>query len=240
MELQEHTRDAIQIAENDIEYGKMLAPLLVTMVGDGLARLLPTMSIPIFINDILGHLLRFRQCRDALEKLGIDQFPCQVFEDQSVPLDWLEVSGELYASHPKEVLDLREPWYRVQPLREFFGRPVEEIPFKTAVGLVVSSLKELVAVRSAMRERPPNSKCGGSVDLTIKTSMTGLEISYTPFWYVKWTQFGYPTSPVNNCIQPSDYYFRARQYVGGKFADKYVDNTRRPIHFPTQTEQLPV
>jgi hypothetical protein len=234
------TAGEIELRREDNEYATMLAPFLLNVIEmDKATKVLSEMTIPIFIGDVQSDLIAFVRCRRALQNLGIDSYPCQLFGDSRVPLDWLQVAGEIYALYPKDFTRLQEPWYRIESFRSVWGHQVEEVPWQTARGILKTALHPLIAIRNAVRNVIVGPRCGDRVDLTVETNTPGLEIRSTITAVVRWRQVGFP-SPVQNCIAAGDYRFQARAYEGGGFREKYTDDAPRGIYTSPRTEVLPV
>src|SRR5205823_1016265 len=170
------------------------------------------MTIPIFINDIQADLLAFVRCRRALQNLGIEEYPCQVFKDDVVPLDWLQVANEMYALRPTDFTQSGQPWYRIESFRNLWGHNLQEVSWQEARGFLKAGLKPLIAVRAAVQNLFKTPKCGDRVNLTVTTNTPGLQILQSRRVIIKWEHFGYPTPRVENCIPAGDYYFKARKY----------------------------
>jgi hypothetical protein len=231
-------QQGVIVGQTDIEYAGMLSGYLVDVIEFDQTAGITGIDVPFSINDILHGLMRLRQCRQLLEELGIETYPCQIFGDQPVPLDWLQASEDLYAADWVGFSRLKEPWHRIASFRQLWGHPLEELPFKKVRELVTDTLRQLLEIRSALKDKTPDGRCGERVHLTVRTEQHNLEIGYSSLG--NWRQLGYPTDPVKNCIPAGRYYFRARKYGSGRWKDVFVDDNLRTIFAAAQIEKLPV
>lgn len=97
-------QQGVVVGKEAIEYAGMLSGYLVDVIEFDQTTGITGIEVPFSINDILHGLMRLRQCRQLLEKVGIETYPCQIFGDQPVPLDWLQASEGLICRRSGGVL----------------------------------------------------------------------------------------------------------------------------------------
>jgi len=199
-------------------------------------------NVGFYSADIRALTLKFRQCL-AITAKG-DRYPCVISTNElPVPVDFLQSRATVgllqQLLRTEEIGDLPSEQSILTDIGEVRFTSNADAKQRFFLGLISFISGRLGDYHSG---RAPSARCGMGVHLTITTITQGLEVHCTPEFFESWRHFGSPTSPVDDCIQPGLYHFKALEWnsATASYIPRYETTAARYIGGTQKHETLPV